>query len=153
MVTLLAPASQFAVMPSQDPLVYYYMPLTAKDFVMFSSFLSHFLHILFSIFFLVLFLPQGSVWSRLGAKVTAVEFLDSIGGLGIDGEISKNFQRILTKQGIKFKLSTKVLSASKEGNTIKVAVEGVKNNKVSANQCLRKKYVVKNCVVHWPKGR
>lgn len=70
------------------------------------------------------------MWSRLGAQVTAVEFLDSIGGLGIDGEISKNFQRILTKQGIKFKLSTKVLSASKEGNTIKVAVEGVKNGKV-----------------------
>lgn len=71
------------------------------------------------------------MWSRLGAQVTAVEFLDSIGGLGIDGEISKNFQRILTKQGIKFKLSTKVLSASKEGSTIKVAVEGVKNGKVS----------------------
>lgn len=76
------------------------------------------------------FFLQGSVWSRLGAQVTAVEFLDSIGGLGIDGEISKNFQRILTKQGIKFKLSTKVLSASKEGSTIKVAVEGVKNGKV-----------------------
>lgn len=83
----------------------------------------------------VIGLELGSVWSRLGAKVTAVEFLDSIGGLGIDGEISKNFQRILTKQGIKFKLSTKVLSASKEGNTIKVAVEGVKNNKKEELEC------------------
>lgn len=76
------------------------------------------------------------MWSRLGAQVTAVEFLDSIGGLGIDGEISKNFQRILTKQGIKFKLSTKVLSASKEGSSIKVAVEGVKNGKVSNDICM-----------------
>lgn len=79
----------------------------------------------------IISLLQGSVWSRLGAQVTAVEFLDSIGGVGIDGEISKNFQRILTKQGIKFKLSTKVLSASKEGGLVKVAVEGVKNGKVS----------------------
>lgn len=62
--------------------------------------------------------------------MTAVEFLDSIGGLGIDGEISKNFQRILTKQGIKFKLSTKVLSAAKDGENVMVSVEGVKNAKV-----------------------
>lgn len=42
---------------------------------------------------------QGSVWGRLGAQVTAVEFLGTIGGLGIDGEVSKTFQRILAKQG------------------------------------------------------
>ena len=70
------------------------------------------------------------MWSRLGSQVTAVEFLGSIGGLGIDGEISKNFQRILTKQGIKFKLSTKVLSAAKQGDKVVVTVEGVKNAKV-----------------------
>lgn len=87
------------------------------------------------------------MWSRLGAQVTAVEFLDSIGGLGIDGEISKNFQRILTKQGIKFKLSTKVLSAAKEGSTIKVAVEGVKNSKVRTEiSVLRKSRVVVSCI-------
>lgn len=45
------------------------------------------------------FCVQGSVWGRLGSKVTAVEFLNSIGGIGIDGEVSKQFQRILTKQG------------------------------------------------------
>lgn len=58
----------------------------------------------------VIGLELGSVWSRLGAEVTAVEFLGSIGGVGIDGEISKNFQRILAKQGMKFKLETKVCS-------------------------------------------
>lgn len=56
---------------------------------------------------------QGSVWQRLGAKVTAVEFLGHVGGMGIDMEISKNFQRILQKQGLKFKLSTKVMGATK----------------------------------------
>lgn len=56
---------------------------------------------------------QGSVWQRLGAKVTAVEFLGHVGGMGIDMEISKNFQRILQKQGVKFKLSTKVMGATK----------------------------------------
>ena len=57
--------------------------------------------------------PQGSVWQRLGSKVTAVEFLGHVGGMGIDMEISKNFQRILQKQGLKFKLGTKVLGATK----------------------------------------
>lgn len=60
----------------------------------------------------VIGLELGSVWSRLGSEVTAVEFLGSIGGVGIDGEISKNFQRILAKQGMKFKLETKVCSLS-----------------------------------------
>uniref|UniRef100_A0A3B5KZP8 Dihydrolipoyl dehydrogenase n=1 Tax=Xiphophorus couchianus TaxID=32473 RepID=A0A3B5KZP8_9TELE len=55
----------------------------------------------------------GSVWQRLGSTVTAVEFLGHVGGMGIDMEISKNFQRILQKQGLKFKLSTKVLGATK----------------------------------------
>ncbi len=41
-------------------------------------------------------------------KVTAVEFLGHVGGMGIDMDISKQFQRIMTKQGIKFKLNTKV---------------------------------------------
>merc|ERR1712013_742518 len=46
----------------------------------------------------------GSVWSRLGTQVTAVEFLGHVGGMGIDMDIAKQFQRIMTKQGIKFKL-------------------------------------------------
>lgn len=61
----------------------------------------------------LVFVLQGSVWQRLGAKVTAVEFLGHVGGMGIDMEISKNFQRILQKQGLKFKLSTKVMGATR----------------------------------------
>ncbi|CAB3387193.1 Hypothetical predicted protein [Cloeon dipterum] len=75
----------------------------------------------------VIGLELGSVWSRLGAEVTAVEFLGSIGGLGIDGEVSKNFQRILAKQGLKFKLNTKVTGARKEGSKVLVSVESVKD--------------------------
>jgi dihydrolipoamide dehydrogenase len=59
--------------------------------------------------------------------VTAVEFLGSIGGVGIDAEVAKNFQRILTKQGLKFKLSTKVTGARKEGGRVIVTVENVKD--------------------------
>lgn len=50
---------------------------------------------------------MGSVWRRLGTKVTVVEFLDRICP-SLDGEIGQNFQRILAKQGIQFKLGTKV---------------------------------------------
>lgn len=73
---------------------------------------------------------QGSVWQRLGAEVTAVEFLDQIGGVGIDGEVAKNFQRFLARQGVKFQLNTKVLSAIKNSlGGIVVSVEGVKDGK------------------------
>jgi dihydrolipoamide dehydrogenase len=58
-------------------------------------------------------LEMGSVWSRLGAEVTVVEYLGTIGGQGIDGEIAQSFQKILTKQGIKFKLNTKVIGLEK----------------------------------------
>jgi len=71
----------------------------------------------------------GSVWSRLGSQVTAVEFLGHVGGMGIDMDISKQFQRIMTKQGMKFKLNTKVTGAKKEGGKISVSVEGVKDGK------------------------
>ncbi|KAJ3254584.1 dihydrolipoamide dehydrogenase precursor [Boothiomyces macroporosus] len=54
----------------------------------------------------VIGLELGSVWSRLGAEVTVVEFNKAIGA-GMDGEVAKNFQKTLQKQGIKFKLSTK----------------------------------------------
>ena len=87
----------------------------------------------------VIGLELGSVWSRLGAEVTAVEFLGHIGGIGIDMEISKNFQRILTKQGLKIKLNTKVTSATKSGNTIQVNIESAKGDKketVSLNQLM-----------------
>ena len=63
----------------------------------------------------VIGLELGSVWQRLGAQVTVVEFLDRILP-PMDGEVSKQMQRILGKQGITFKLSTKVTSA-KPGKT------------------------------------
>lgn len=59
--------------------------------------------------------------------MTAVEFLTSIGGVGIDGEVSKLFQRVLTKQGMNFKLGTKVTGASKSGGQVFVNVENVKD--------------------------
>jgi len=77
----------------------------------------------------------GSVWKRLGAQVTCVEFLGHVGGMGIDMEMAKNFQRSLTKQGMKFKLNTKVLSAAMDGDTIKVATESVKDGKKEELDC------------------
>uniref|UniRef100_A0A8C5BTH5 dihydrolipoyl dehydrogenase n=1 Tax=Gadus morhua TaxID=8049 RepID=A0A8C5BTH5_GADMO len=78
----------------------------------------------------------GSVWQRLGSKVTAVEFLGHVGGLGIDMEISKNFQRILQKQGMKFKLGTKVMGASRRPDgKIDVAVEAAAGGKSETLSC------------------
>ncbi|KAG1756246.1 uncharacterized protein EDB91DRAFT_1091428 [Suillus paluster] len=74
-------------------------------------------------------LEMGSVWSRLGAEVTVVEFLGAIGGAGIDEEVAKQFQKILTKQGIKFKLNTKVLSADKQGGNVIINTESAKGDK------------------------
>ncbi|KAG1832730.1 hypothetical protein EV424DRAFT_1367871 [Suillus variegatus] len=74
-------------------------------------------------------LEMGSVWSRLGAEVTVVEFLGAIGGAGIDEEVAKQFQKILTKQGIKFKLNTKVLSADKQGGNVVIQTESAKGDK------------------------
>ncbi len=62
-------------------------------------------------------------------QVTAVEFLGHVGGLGIDAEISKAFQRSMTKQGLKFKLNTKVTAARREGDKVFVNIEGVKDGK------------------------
>jgi dihydrolipoamide dehydrogenase len=73
----------------------------------------------------VIGLELGSVWSRLGAKVTVVEYLDTILG-GMDGEISKQFQRILAKQGIEFNLGAKVTGVEKSGAGAKVTFEPVK---------------------------
>lgn len=71
----------------------------------------------------------GSVWSRLGSEVTLVEFLGHVGGMGIDMEVSKTFQRTLTKQGLKFKLNTKVTGATKSGSKINVSIEAAKGGK------------------------
>ncbi len=67
-------------------------------------------------------LEMGSVWARLGAKVTVVEFLDRITP-GMDGEVAKTFQRTLKKQGMTFKLGTKVTGAKTLKTKIKLAVE------------------------------
>ena len=69
------------------------------------------------------------MWSRLGAEVTCIEFLTNVGGLGIDLEVAKALQRSLTKQGLKFKLNTKVLSAERDGSGIKVTAENMKKGK------------------------
>ena len=70
----------------------------------------------------VIGLELGSVWRRLGAKVTVVEFLDRIVPT-IDTEIGKQFQRILTKQGIAFKLSTKVTGAKTTKGKVTLTLE------------------------------
>ena len=74
-------------------------------------------------------LEMGSVWSRLGTKVTVVEFLGQIGGPGMDAEISKSAQKILKKQGIDFKLNTKVMGGEASGDKIKLQVEAAKGGK------------------------
>jgi dihydrolipoamide dehydrogenase len=73
----------------------------------------------------VIGLELGSVWRRLGAKVTVVEFLDRIGGY-MDGEVSKQFQRILEKQGFVFKLGTKVVAADSKGKNVTLTLEPAK---------------------------
>ena len=70
----------------------------------------------------VIGLELGSVWSRLGAKVTVVEFLDRIIP-GTDNEVAKQFQRVLKKQGFTFKLGTKVTGIEKVKNGLRVSVE------------------------------
>jgi len=74
-------------------------------------------------------LEMASVWSRLGSEVTVVEYLDQIGGPGMDTEISKNIQKILKKQGINFKTGTKVLNGEKTGDGVKINVEAAKGGK------------------------
>jgi dihydrolipoamide dehydrogenase len=70
----------------------------------------------------VIGLELGSVWRRLGSQVTVVEFLDRILPT-MDGEVSKQFQRLLAKQGMAFKLSSKVTGVEKTKAGLKVAVE------------------------------
>jgi dihydrolipoamide dehydrogenase len=73
-------------------------------------------------------LEMGSVWSRLGSDVTVIEFLDFITP-GMDREISNEFQKILSKQGIKFKMGSKVESVKDQGNTVLISYTNVKNSK------------------------
>jgi dihydrolipoyl dehydrogenase len=70
-------------------------------------------------------LEMGSVWSRLGSKVTVVEFLDRILP-GMDGEVAKQFQRILQKQGFEFRLGAKVTGAKKTNKGVILTIEPTK---------------------------
>ena len=67
-------------------------------------------------------LEMGSVWQRLGSQVTVVEFLDRILP-GMDGEISKHMQRILQKQGMSFRLATRVTGAAPGNDGVTVGIE------------------------------
>ena len=70
-------------------------------------------------------LELGSVWRRLGSEVTVVEFLDRITP-GVDDEITKQLQRSLTKQGLKFKLSSRVTKAETTDSGVTLTVEPAK---------------------------
>ena len=70
----------------------------------------------------VIGLELGSVWSRLGAEVEVVEFLDHVTP-GMDGEICTEFKKILEKQGIKFRMQTRVTSAKAGKSGVKVTME------------------------------
>ncbi len=73
----------------------------------------------------VIGLELGSVWQRLGAKVTVVEFLDRI-AVGMDTELATNFQRILQKQGMAFRLGAKVTGATTGADGVSLTIEPVK---------------------------
>ena len=70
----------------------------------------------------VIGLELGSVWRRLGAEVTVVEFLDKVGA-GMDGEVATAFQRGLTKQGMTFRMGTKVTGAKVGKDGVELTVE------------------------------
>ncbi|WP_421993972.1 dihydrolipoyl dehydrogenase [Reyranella sp.] len=70
-------------------------------------------------------LELGSVWRRLGAEVTVIEFLDRITP-GVDDEVTKHLQRALAKQGLKFRLGSKVTSADASGEGVTLTVEPAK---------------------------
>ena len=72
----------------------------------------------------VIGLELGSVWARLGAKVTVVEYLDTILG-GMDGEVAKQFQRMLAKQGFDIRLGSKVTGVKKAKKGASVTFEPV----------------------------
>ncbi|KFL30438.1 dihydrolipoamide dehydrogenase [Devosia riboflavina] len=78
----------------------------------------------------VIGLELGSVWARLGSQVTVVEYLDRILP-GMDSEVARQFQRMLQKQGMEFKLSSKVAGVDKqEDGSLKVRVEPAKGGEV-----------------------
>jgi dihydrolipoamide dehydrogenase len=79
-------------------------------------------------------LELGSVWSRLGSEVTVVEMLDRVAP-GLDAEIAKQLQRTLAKQGLAFKLGTKVVGVDGKGKTLKLTLEPAKGGKQETVEC------------------
>ena len=79
-------------------------------------------------------LEMGSVWARLGAKVTVVEFLDRITP-GMDGEVAKAFQKILETQGMTFRLGTKVTGAETLKTKVKLTVEAASGGESKTIEC------------------
>ncbi|MET4683908.1 dihydrolipoyl dehydrogenase [Brevundimonas faecalis] len=73
----------------------------------------------------VIGLELGSVWRRLGAQVTVVEFLDKVGA-GMDAEVATAFQRGLTKQGMTFRMGTKVTAARSVKDGVELTLEPAK---------------------------
>ncbi len=79
-------------------------------------------------------LEMGSVWSRLGSEVTVIEYLDHITP-GMDREVSREFQKILAKQGIGFKLDSKVTAIRKVKTGIQIDYTNNKSNKKEKFDC------------------
>ena len=82
----------------------------------------------------VIGLELGSVWRRLGAKVTVIEFLDKVLP-PMDDEVSKQFQRILKKQGVEFKLGSKVTGAKTSEAGVHLTVEPAKGGETELIDC------------------
>jgi dihydrolipoamide dehydrogenase len=79
-------------------------------------------------------LELGSVWSRLGSEVTVVEMLNRVAP-GLDAEVAKHLQRTLAKQGLAFKLGTKVVGVDAKGNALKLTLEPAKGGKQETLEC------------------
>jgi dihydrolipoamide dehydrogenase len=79
-------------------------------------------------------LELGSVWSRLGAEITVIEMLDRVAP-GLDGEVAKQLQRTLAKQGIAFKLGAKVVSVDSKGKSLSLTLEPAKGGAAETLEC------------------
>ena len=79
-------------------------------------------------------LEMATVWGRLGSQITVVEFLERVTP-GMDNEVSKNFERILKKQGMKFKMKTKVTGVDTSGDKLKVSVEPAAGGETEVIEC------------------
>ena len=75
-------------------------------------------------------LELGSVWSRLGSKVTVIEYLDRIAP-GLDGELSSEFQKILKRQGIEFIVGAKVTGVEEKSDGLSVQIENISSGEIS----------------------